>query len=223
MKIFLDTAHLPAIEEGKKNGLINGITTNPSLLSKELGNESGKILNILVKICQIMAPNDVSIEITEKEPQKVYSQAKKIADIAPNVVVKIPCHKDYVQTISKLVQEGINVNITLLFSLVQGLLMFKLGVKYISPFIGRLDDIDTDGLKLISDLHQVKKNYGYKTEILAASIRSITEVHEVALIGTDIATIPVSLFNQLIEHPLTDKGIGIFDRDWSKLNIPHFP
>jgi transaldolase len=219
MKIFLDTAHLAAIEKAKATGLINGITTNPTHLSKEGNN----IRQLLLNICAVMAPDDVSIEITEQEPQKVYEQAKRIAALASNVVVKIPCYKDYVPVIKKLVDEGVLVNITLLFSTVQGLLMAKLGVKYISPFIGRLDDIDVNGLDLIRDLRHLIDTYNFSTQLLAASVRHILHVHEVALLGADIATIPVTLFDVLLEHPLTDKGMKQFENDWKKLDIKQFP
>lgn len=219
MRIFLDTAHLADIEKAKATGLINGITTNPTHLSKE----GSDISKLLLRICSVMAPDDVSIEITEQEPQKVYEQAKKIAGIASNVVVKVPCYKEYVPIIKKLVEEAIPVNITLLFSAVQGLLMAKLGVKYISPFIGRLDDIDMDGLAIIQDLRHIIDTYNFSTQILAASLRHTLHVHKVALIGADIATLPVKLFDSLLDHPLTNKGMQQFDEDWQKLGIKQFP
>ena len=222
MKIFLDTAHLASIEKALKTGLIDGITTNPSHLSKEALNE-GSIINLLKKICTAVDPGDVSIEVTEQEPAQVYVQAQRITDIAPNVVVKIPCHADYVPIIKKLVTEGRAVNITLLFSLAQGLLMAKLGVKYISPFMGRLDDIGSDGIGLINDLQKMIDNYGFTTEILAASLRSVTHFDEVALAGADVATIPVPLFELLLKHPLSDKGMELFDKDWKSLGIKQFP
>ncbi len=219
MKIFLDTAHLPAIIKARETGLIDGITTNPTHLSKE----SGDIVDLLKKICKIMQPDDVSIEITEQEPAAVYKQAKEIAAIASNVVVKVPCFMPYTPIIKKLVEEGINVNITLLFSLNQGLLMSKLGVKYISPFIGRLDDIDDEGIKLIFDLKRTMENYQFPTKILAASLRNPLHFHKAALAGADVATVPVTLFESLLNHPLTDKGMKLFDDDWKKLGIKKFP
>jgi transaldolase len=219
MKLFLDTAHLADIEKGRATGLINGVTTNPTYLSKE----GGDLKQLLVAICRVMAPYDVSIEVTEKEPDTVYQQAKKIADIGPNVVIKIPCAKEYIPVIRKLVSEGVALNITLLFSLVQGLLMAKLGVKYISPFVGRLDDIDSDGIQLIADLRHMIDTYEYKTQILAASLRTVTHVHQVILEGADVATMPINLFELLIEHPLTFKGMIKFDEDWRKLGIAQFP
>ena len=218
MKIFLDTAHLPAIEKALETGLINGVTTNPTHLSKE-----GDILPLLKKICSVMDPYDVSIEITEKEPNAVYSQAKKIAALAPNVVVKIPCYFPYTPIIKKLVDEGIAINITLLFSLNQGLMMAKLGVKYISPFMGRLDDIEGDAVGLIQDLKTMLTTYDYETELLAASLRHRAHLQEAILAGADIATLPVKLFDSLLEHPLTTKGMKSFDEDWQKLGIKTFP
>lgn len=219
MKIFLDTANLSAIENAKKTGLIDGITTNPTHLSKE----GGDSLDLLKKICALMAPADVSIEVTEKEPDKIYQQAQKISLIAPNVVVKIPCTIEYAPIIKKLVEEGIAINMTLLFSANQGLLMAKLGVKYISPYVGRLDDIESNGIKLIYDLKKILSNYNFKTQLLAASLRTPVHFHEAALAGADCATIPPLLFETLLTHPLTTKGIGLFDEDWQKLGIKKFP
>lgn len=222
MQIFLDTADIIAIERALKTGLINGITTNPTLLSKVLaGNKD--IAQLLKKMCELMDPLDVSIEVTERDPKAVYEQAKKIAALAPNVVVKIPCAPEYLEIIDKLVQEEIALNITLVFSFLQGLLMSKLGVKYISPFIGRLDDIDSNGLELIEDLKTGLDNYGYETQILAASIRNIRQVHQVALLGADVVTMPVELFEKLLGHPLTESGMKQFDFDWKKLGITQFP
>ncbi len=218
MKFFLDTANLEALTKAKKTGLINGVTTNPTHLSRE-----GESTSLVKKIATLLPKCDISVEVTEKTPEAVYNQAKEIANLAPNIVVKIPCHKDYVPVIHTLVQEGIPLNITLLFSVVQGLCMAKLQVKYISPFIGRLDDIDADGMQLIRDLREVLDNYDYKTELLAASLRSIPHLHEVALAGADIATLPVKLYDKMLDHPLTDKGMKLFDEDWQKLGIKKFP
>lgn len=220
MKFFLDTANLESIEKALKTGLVDGITTNASHLAKEAGQD---IKQLLLSICEIMSSRDVSIEVTEQESQAVYRQAKEIAQLAPNVVVKIPCHKEYLPIIKRLADEGIALNITLIFTLTQGLCMAKLGVKYISPFVGRLDDIDADGLALIGDLRHAFDTYGYKTQILAASLRHTRHMHEVIHYGADVATMPISLFNSLLDHPLTDKGIELFEADWKKLGIKHFP
>ena len=219
MEIFLDTAQVASLKEARLTGLISGVTTNPTLLSKA-GGDIGKTVQ---EICTIMHPFDVSIEVTEKDPEAVYKQAHQIASLAPNVVVKIPCVMMYTPIIQRLVEEGITINITLVFSLVQGLLMAKLGVKYVSPFVGRLDDIDTDGLQLIDELRQVYDIYRFDSKILAASIRSVSHIHHVALAGADVVTIPEKLFFSLLEHPLTEQGIARFDSDWKKLDIKKFP
>ncbi len=219
MKIFLDTAHFNAINEALVTGLVDGITTNPTLLSKE----GGTPLELLTKLCALVHPRPVSIEVTENDPQLAYHQAQALARIAPNVVVKIPCAYEYLPIIHKLVQEKVPVNITLLFSLNQGLLMAKLGVNYISPFIGRLDDTETDGIDLIKDLRIMLDTYNFQTQLLAASIRSSLHLHRAALAGADISTVPVALFQSLLNHPLTDKGRALFDTDWKKLDIGRFP
>lgn len=170
-----------------------------------------------------MKDKDVSIEVTEQEPQRVYEQAKKIAQLAPNVVVKVPCHVDYYPLIHKLVQEDIPLNITLIFSLTQALFMCKLGVKYISPFVGRLDDIDSNGSELLYQLRAMVDEYNYATKILAASLRHPRHLHEAILAGADVATIPVELLTKASAHVLTDKGMKIFDTDWKKLGIATFP
>lgn len=219
MKFFLDTANLESIKKGRDQGLIDGVTTNPTHLSKEGGN----ILDLLEKICQVMNPDPVSVEITELDPPKTYEQAKKLSRIAPNVLVKVPCHKNYLTVIKRLVDDGIFLNITLVFSLVQALAMCKLGVAYVSPFIGRLDDIDSDGIQVIYDIREMIDIYDFKTQLLAASLRSVRHLHEVTLAGADVATIPVDIFEKIVNHPLTDKGIKIFDEDWKKLGIKSFP
>lgn len=219
MKIFLDTAHITAINEALVTGLVDGITTNPTLLSKE----GGTPLELLTKLCALVHPRPVSIEVTESDPLLAYHQAQALSRIAPNVVVKIPCAYEYLPIIHKLVQEKVPVNITLLFSLNQGLLMAKLGVNYISPFIGRLDDTETDGINLITDLRAMLDTYNFQTQLLAASIRSSLHLHRAALAGADISTVPIALFQSLLNHPLTDKGRALFDSDWKKLGISKFP
>jgi transaldolase len=218
MKFFLDTANFEALNKAKKTGLIQGVTTNPTHLSKE-----GEGVELVKKIAALLPNCDISVEVTEKTPEAIYNQAKEIANLAPNIVVKIPCYNEYVPVIHTLVQEGIPLNITLLFSVVQGLCMAKLQVKYISPFIGRLDDIDTDGMQLVQDLRTILDTYCFKTQILAASLRSIPDIHQAALAGADIATLPVTIYENMLDHPLTDKGMKLFDQDWQKLGIKKFP
>ncbi len=218
MKFFLDTANLEALQKAKKTGLINGVTTNPTHLSRE-----GQSTELVKQIAALLPTCDISVEVTTKTPEEVYNQAKQIAELAPNIVVKIPCAKEYVPVIHTLVQEGIPLNITLLFSAVQGLCMAKLQVKYISPFIGRLDDIDANGMQLITDLRKILDNYNSTTQLLAASLRSIPHIHQAALAGADVATLPVALYEKMLDHPLTTKGMKLFDEDWQKLGINKFP
>jgi transaldolase len=219
MDFFLDTAHKETIKKWREAGLIDGVTTNPSHLAKE----GGDPLVLVRHICDIMESDPVSVEITETEPQAVYEQAHRIARIAPNVVVKVPCSLVYVPIISRLVKEEILVNVTLVFSVVQGLCMAKLGVAYISPFIGRLDDTDTDGVAVIEDLCTIIDHYGYESQVLAASLRSVRHIHKVAIGGADIATIPPALLEQALSHPLSDKGMALFLEDWRKLGVKQFP
>jgi len=212
MNIFLDTADISLIKKWVDTGVIDGVTTNPTLLSKEGGN----CKKVLLEICDIVK-GDVSIEVVKKLPQDVYKQAKEISSLAKNVVVKIPFHKDYLPVIAKLVEEGVEINVTLIFSLLQSLLVAKLGVKYISPFLGRWDDIDINGIALIGEMRRMFDNYGFDSMILAASIRHLMHWHEAALMGADIATIPPKLLDQVMNHPLTEKGIEMFDADFAKL------
>jgi transaldolase len=179
-----------------------------------------KIQEIKIKI---LKNKDVSVEITQKEPQAVYQQAKKIAALDENIVVKIPCYQPYFPIISQLVQEKIKVNITLLFTLEQAWLMCKMGVRYISPFVGRWDDIDVEGSELLYELREMVDCYDYKTKILAASLRHIRHVHEALMAGADVATIPPIALVRLSEHILTEKGMALFDQDWKKLGVTSFP
>jgi transaldolase len=211
MKIFLDTANRDVIKKWLPTGLIDGVTTNPSLLSKE--GSSPK--QVLMEICA-MVPGDVSIEVVEKTPEAVYKQAKEIAAFAQNVVVKIPCLQEYVPVMHKLIQEGVKINATLVFSEIQALLMAKIGVTYISPFVGRWDDIGNDGIELVENMVEIKRNYEFEAEILAASIRPVLHWTRAALVGADIVTLPASVIEQGMKHPLTDKGVQLFDADWLK-------
>lgn len=219
MKFFLDTAQRNAIKRWHEVGLLNGVTTNPSHLSKEKEDP----LVVVKDICSLVKDAPVSVEVTETEPQAVYLQARRIADIAQNIVVKIPCAAPYISVIHRLVKEDVTINVTLVFSVVQGLCMAKLGVTYISPFIGRLDDIDCDGMQVIEDLRMVLDQYHYESKILAASVRSVRQVHQAALCGADIVTIPPSIFDQALNHPLSEKGMAQFLADWHTLGVKQFP
>jgi len=219
MKIFLDTAHIKSITQLSHLGIIDGVTTNPTHLSKEKNDPTKQILDI----CTLLPKGVISVEITEQEPEKVYYQAKKISAIASNIVVKIPCHQKYYAIIKNLTQEKIPLNITLVFSLIQGLMMCKLGVNYISPFIGRLDDIDCDGIALINELRTMIDTYSFMTQIIAASIRDTQHINQAIMAGVDIATVPVSLLEKALDHPLTETGMAQFLHDWQQLTTKNFP
>lgn len=221
MKIFLDTANIDSIKKYLATGLIDGVTTNPTHLSKE----SGDIKNHILTICDLLPEGQISVEITEHEPEAVYAQAKKIAALAPNIVVKIPCHAAYYPIIKRLVDEGVAINITLVFSLTQALMMSKLGVQMISPFIGRLDDAqgEESGIELVEQIRQMLDINCYEAELLAASIRNVQQFEQAILAGADIVTLPITVFEGAMEHPLTTQGMQKFDADWKKLGIKQFP
>jgi len=219
MKFFLDTAHYAAVERAYLTGLVTGVTTNPTHLSKEDSDPT----ELIKKIATLIYPYEVSVEITEKDPEAVYRQACALSVLAPNIVVKIPCSQNYVALIDQLVEEGIRLNITLVFSVVQGICMAQLGVAYISPFVGRLEDAGENGIELITHLKKAFMNYSFHTQILAASLRTHEHITQVALAGADIATISPALFDTLLKHPLTEKGIALFDQDWNELHASHFP
>jgi len=220
MKVFLDSADYEAIKHWASTRLIDGVTTNPTLLSQVPGKAPREVI---LDICKALGAREVSVEVTERNPDAVYQQARKIADLASNVVVKVPCLKEYVPVIDRLVSEGMKLNITLVFSVVQALMMAKLGVAYVSPFIGRLEDIDSNGLEVIGEIRELFTAYDYKTQILAASIRSVRHIHEACQFGADIVTIPVKLFDKAFDHPLSVQGLDQFLRDWKVLGISSFP
>lgn len=217
MYIFLDTADCGIIKKLAATGLINGVTTNPTLLSKQAGDLEHNILAICAAV-----KGPVSVEVTEKEPAKVYAQALRIAKAASNIVVKIPCHQDYFSSIHKLEQDGIKVNVTLVFSPLQALMVAKLGASYISPFVGRLDDSGVDGIAVLANIVALKKMYGFASNILAASIRSLEHWEKAALIGADAVTLPPAVFEQASQHVLTERGIKLFDEDWKKVGGTDF-
>src|SRR4051794_11784298 len=212
MKFFIDTANLDEIRECNELGLIDGVTTNPSLVAKE-----GKVdfKEHLKKICD-MVKGDISAEVTALDTEGMLREGRDYAKVASNVVVKCPLTLDGLKATRKLREEGTKVNVTLCFSAAQALLAAKAGATYISPFIGRLDDIATDGMQLIRDIVQIYDNYGFATEVLAASIRHPMHIVDCALAGADVATIPFNVIQQLVKHPLTDKGLDSFLSDWKK-------
>lgn len=212
MKFFIDTANLDEIKEANELGMIDGVTTNPSLVAKE-GDVDFK--EHIAKICS-MVKGDVSAEVTALDTEGMLKEGREYAKIAPNVVVKCPLTLDGLKATRILTQEGTGVNVTLCFSAAQAILAAKAGAKYISPFIGRLDDIATNGMQLIADIVQIYGNYNFKTEVLAASIRHPMHIVDCALAGADVATIPFKVIKQLVQHPLTDKGLEAFLSDWKK-------
>ncbi|MGY3725561.1 transaldolase [Granulicatella balaenopterae] len=218
MKLFLDTANLEEIKRINELGLIDGITTNPTIISRE-----GRDFETVIKeICSIVE-GPVSAEVISLEAEGMVEEAEKLAKWAPNIVVKTPMTEEGLKATHILKQKGIKTNVTLIFSVAQGLLAAKAGATYISPFVGRLDDTGIDGIQLIAELRQVLDTYGLESEIIAASIRNITHFQEAALAGAHIATIPGTVFPKLWSHPLTDNGIKSFLSDWealqNKLNV----
>ncbi len=213
MKFFIDTADLSEIEEANDLGVLDGVTTNPSLCMK-IGVEDFE--GHIAKICNIV-DGDVSAEVISTEYDEIVEEGRKIASIADNVVVKVPLIKDGIKAIKTFSDEGIKTNCTLCFSASQALIAAKAGATYISPFIGRLDDISTDGMQLIADIRLIYDNYAIETEILAASIRHPMHFLESARLGADVATMPLNVIEQLLKHPLTDSGLERFLADWDKL------
>jgi transaldolase len=213
VKIYLDTADIAIVKSLCITGLIDGVTTNPSHLAHCGEDPRTRVL----ALCSALPQGFVSVEVTEKDPDAVYTQALAIAKIASNVLVKIPCHIDYYPVIHRLVDEGIRLNITLVFSMMQALYMTKLNVHTISPFVGRLDDAGVDGLGTLAEICAMRDLYGFKTKILAASLRSLDHVEGVIQAGVDAMTVPPALFTEMTHHPLTDKGIAQFDADWRTL------
>ncbi len=207
MEFFLDTANTADIEQYKD--LIAGVTTNPSLIARE-----GRDFKTVVKEITNLVPGPISAEVTATTAPEMIAQAHELVKLAPNVVIKIPMTVEGLKAVKQLHAENINTNVTLIFSLSQGLLAASAGATYISPFIGRLDDIGADGTKLIQELRQGLDNAKASTKIIAASIRSVKHVEKVALAGADIATIPTAVFSKLFEHPLTEKGLAAFMQDW---------
>lgn len=213
MKFFIDTADLNEIREANAMGILDGVTTNPSLCAKVgVRDFEGHI----ARICEEVA-GDVSAEVVSTTYDEMVAEGRRLASIASNVVVKVPLIKDGIKAIKTFTEEGIRTNCTLCFSPNQALVAAKAGASYISPFVGRLDDISTEGMALISQIVTIYANYGYETEVLVASIRNPVHVVDAALIGADVATMPLSVIEALIKHPLTDIGLDKFLQDWQKL------
>lgn len=215
MKFFLDSADLAEIRRAMDAGLIDGITTNPSLLSKAAGKDHDP-REILKQICATV-PGPISAEVVAVEKEAMYDEGKKLAKLADNIVIKVPLTEDGLVACRRFRADGINVNVTLCFSPAQALLAAKAGASYISPFVGRLDDIGENGMELISQIVQIYHNYDFETEVLVASVRHPMHVVEAALLGAHVATVPSKVLHQLLGHPLTDKGLAAFLADWEKL------
>ena len=209
MKLFLDTADINEITDLNKTGMVDGITTNPSLIAKSGRN----IIQTIEKICGIVS-GPVSAEVTATDYDGMMREGARLAEIASNVAVKLPLTVDGLRACASLSEDNIMVNVTLCFSAAQALLAAKAGASFISPFVGRLDDIGADGMNLISEIAEIYANYDYSTEILVASVRGVQHVVDAALIGADVATIPPKIMSQMYKHPLTDKGLADFLSDW---------
>ena len=211
MKFFVDTADVAEIADLAATGLLDGVTTNPSLIHKS----GRKFLEVVKEICAIV-DGPVSAEVVALDLDGMLREADVVRNLAPNVCVKLPLTMDGLKACRRLTSEGTQVNVTLCFSANQALLAAKAGARYVSPFVGRLDDIHLDGTELIAEIRQIYDNYAFDTEILAASVRTALHVKQVALIGADVATCPPSVIKGLVKHPLTDKGIEQFLADWKK-------
>lgn len=211
MKFFVDTADIAEIRELQDAGLIDGVTTNPSLVLKA----NRPLKELLKEICDV-TDGPVSGEVASTDFDGMMREGKIIAAIAPNIVVKLPLTLDGLKACKHFTEDGVKTNVTLCFSANQALLAAKAGATYISPFVGRLDDMNIDGMELISDIRRIYDNYGLETEILAASIRTPNHVREAALLGADVATVPPATLKALVKHPLTDNGLKAFVADWAK-------
>lgn len=211
MKFFIDTANIADIKKGVEMGMVDGVTTNPSLIAKE----NRPFEEIIKDICQAV-DGPVSAEVISLDTDGMVQEARTLAAMHEKIVVKIPMTTDGIKAVKRLTADGIKTNVTLVFSVTQALLAAKAGATFVSPFVGRLDDIGVSGMDLIQDIMTVYSNYGYQSEVIVASIRSPQHVLDAALIGADIATIPFKVIEQLARHPLTDSGIAQFLADWDK-------
>ncbi|ANA80523.1 fructose-6-phosphate aldolase [Paenibacillus glucanolyticus] len=212
MKFFLDTGNMEEITRISRLGLVDGVTTNPSIIAKE-----GRPFKDIIQDITRLVPGPVSAEVIGMTTEEMLQEGREIATWASNIVVKLPLTESGLEATYQLAKEGIKTNVTLVFSAAQGLMAAKAGATYISPFVGRLDDIGVDGMKLVRDLKAIMKQYHFTTEIITASVRSIDHVEQAALAGADIATIPGSLLPSLWKHPLTDIGLERFLKDWASV------
>ena len=213
MKFFIDTADVKEIEKYASWGVVDGVTTNPSLMSKQ----SLSFKEAVGKICELV-DGPISVEVTAMDTKGMVKEAEEYAAMHKNIVIKVPCNAEGLKVMKILKEKGIRTNATLVFSANQGLLCAKAGASYISPFIGRLDDIGEDGMLLIEELVEILKNYGFKTEIIVASVRHPRHVTDAAVLGAHIATIPPEILEKMVSHPKTDEGIKKFLEDWEKVS-----
>jgi transaldolase len=212
MKIFIDTANLEQIEEVDSWGILDGVTTNPSLVAKEKGDFKAMVR----KICETVG-GPVSVEAMSAKAEEIYKEGKELAKIHPNIVVKVPMTEEGLKATRMLAKDGIKVNMTLIFSANQALLAAKAGASYVSPFIGRLDDIGEEGMDLVAAIMDIFDNYDFGTEVIVASVRHPIHVTQAARMGADIATVPYDVLKKMFKHPLTDIGIERFQKDWEKV------
>jgi transaldolase len=211
MKFFIDTANIAEIKEANAMGMVDGVTTNPSLIAKE----GGDFKEIITEICTIV-DGPISAEVISLETDGMVAEARELAKINDNVTIKVPMTVDGLKATRQLASEGIKTNVTLIFSPLQALMAAKAGATFVSPFVGRLDDLSQEGMLLVQQIVEIYSNYAYETEIIVASIRNPLHVLDAALVGADISTIPFNVLKKLASHPLTDKGIQAFLDDWSK-------
>jgi len=213
MKFFIDTANIEEIKEADSMGMADGVTTNPTLIAREKGNFE----DIIKEICKIV-DGPISAEVISLDTEGMLKEARHLASIHKNIVVKIPMTIDGIKATRQLSEEGIKTNVTLIFSPLQALMAAKAGATYVSPFIGRLDDISNEGILLVEQIVEIFNNYAFDTEVIVASVRNPLHVLDAALMGADIATIPFKVLSKFASHPLTDKGIKVFLDDWNKAN-----
>jgi transaldolase len=213
MKFFLDTANIEEIKDANRMGMVDGVTTNPSLIAKE----GRDLKEVVIEICDIV-DGPISAEVIATDVDGMVAEGRELAKLHKNIVVKIPMLTDGLKAVRQLTAEGIKTNVTLIFSPLQALMAAKAGATYVSPFVGRLDDVSQEGMELVEQIVEMFANYGFDTEVIVASVRNPLHVLESALMGADIATIPYNVLSKLAAHPLTDKGLKAFLADWEKMN-----
>ncbi len=213
MKFFIDTANIEQIREAATLGVLDGVTTNPSLLSRE----EGSFREILKEICSIV-PGPVSAEVVSLEAEGMVKEGRELCKIADNIIIKVPCIREGVKAIGMFKSEGIKTNATLCFSANQAILVAKAGATYVSPFVGRMDDICNSGMEIVSEIMEIYSNYSIPTQVIVSSVRHPMHVYQAGILGADVVTIPFNVIEKLIQHPMTDRGIEKFLADWEKVD-----